>query len=320
MTLFRTHLRWFPIALFCILAQVAVAREWTDKTGKFKFEATLIAFDNDTVVLKVSDKEAMKGHELVSMSRKDLSQEDTDYLESKEAEELTRSPDKAQYWTMVDGTRVIGKAVDFVRKNVSIQRRRGNIYVNDRLYSNLPEIYRKIVPKVIEKYENVKLPETKDLEKWILTLRGAAKTYQCEGVILEFENGDEYAIPFFLFSENDLNALKPSWEQWVAAKEDSEQKRQNSLYMQSQAAAYQQNVQNQLAQQQQLAVAQLQMLAVAAGAVDLWQVYLSPGPGVMGYPINVVVTARDSHQASVEALNRNPGYIVGPIRRLASNR
>lgn len=320
MTLFRTNLRWISVAVLCFVSQFAVAREWTDKTGKYKFEATLIAFDNETIVLKVSDKEAMKGHELVSMSRKDLSKEDLEYLESKEAEDLTRSPNKPQHWTMADGTKVIGKAVDFVRKDVSIQRRRGNIYVNDRLYSNLPEIYRKIVPKVIEKYENVKLPETKDLEKWILTLRGAARTYKCEGVVLEFESGDEYAIPFFLFSEEDLKALKPSWDQWVAAKEDSEQKRQNSLYLQSQAAAYQQNMQNQLARQEQLAVAQLQMLAVASGAVDLWQVYLTPGRGVMGYPINVVVTARDSHQASVEALRQNPGYVVGPIRKLAGNR
>jgi len=121
------------------------------------------------------------------------------------------------------------------------------------------------------------------------------------------ENGDEYAIPFFLFGERELQAIRPSWEQWSAAKSDEDQKRENSLYLQSQASNYQQSIQNQLAVQNQLAIAQLQMLAVSTGTVDLWEVYMYPGQGVMGYPINVVVSARDSSQASYQASARNPG-------------
>ncbi len=192
--------------------------------------------------------------------------------------------------------------------------------MNDRLFDNLPEVYRRIFPKVVEEFEKIKIPEEKDLEKWVLTLRGNSKTFQCEGVILEFENGDEYAIPFFLFSERDLKAIRPSWEQWSAAKSDEEQKREHSLYLQSQASNYQQSVQNQLAMQQQLAVAQLQMLAVSTGAIDLWEVYMYPGQGVMGYPINVVVSARDSSQASYQAAARNPGYVVGPVKKLSRRR
>ena len=185
------------------------------------------------------------------------------------------------------------------------------------MFSNLPEIYRKIFPKVVEEYEKIKLSEEKDLEKWVLTLRGNSKTFNCEGVIMEFENGDEYAIPFFLFAEQDLQAIRPSWAQWSAAKADAEEKREHSLYLQSQAVQFQQNVQNQLAARQQLAVAQLQMLAVSTGATDLWEVYMYPGQGVMGYPISVVVTARDSSQASNQATARNPGYVVGPVKKLS---
>ena len=295
-------------------------KEWSDKSGTYQFEATLVAFDSNTVVLKSSVKEQMNGHELISIPRKDLAEADQEYLNSKEAVETNSQLDKRQSWTMRDGSTVVGKIVDFVRKDVTVQRRRDKIYVNDRLYSNLPEVYQKIFPKVVEEFEKVSLPTNKDLEKWVLTLHGKPKTFQCEGVILEFENGDEYAIPFFLFSERDLKAIRPSWEQWSAEKADEEQKREHSLYLQSQASTYQQNVQNQLAVQQQMAVAQLQLLAVNTGAVDLWEVYMYPAQGVYGYPINVVVTARDSSQASAQAIARNPNYVVGPVKKLSRRR
>lgn len=295
-------------------------KEWTDKSGTYQFGATLLAFDNDTVVLKSTDKERMNGHELISIPRKDLAEADQEYLNSKEAIDANSQLDKRQSWTMRDGSTVVGKIVDFVRKDVTVQRRRDKIYVNDRLFSNLPAVYQKIFPKVVEEFEKVSVPTEKDLEKWVLTLRGKPKTFHCEGVILEFENGDEYAIPFFLFAERDLKAIRPSWEQWSSAKADEDQKREHSLYLQSQASNFQQNVQNQLAAQQQLAVAQLQMLAVNSGAVDLWEVYMYPGEGVYGYPINVVVTARDSSQASAQAVARNPNYVVGPIKKLSRRR
>ncbi len=298
----------------------APKKEWSDKSGTYQFGATLLAFDNDTVVLKSTDKERMNGHELISIPRKDLSEADQEYLNSKEAVDANTQLNKRQGWTMRDGSTVVGKIVDFVRKDVTVQRRRDKIYVNDRLFANLPEVYQKIFPKVVEEFEKVTLPTEKDLEKWVLTLRGKPKTFHCEGVILEFENGDEYAIPFFLFAERDLKAIRPSWEQWSSAKADEDQKREHSLYLQSQASNFQQNVQNQLAAQQQLAIAQLQMLAVNSGAVDLWEVYMYPGEGVYGYPLNVVVTARDSSQASAQAIARNPNYVVGPIKKLSRRR
>ena len=309
-------------ALCILLSQLhfVSAREWSDKSGAYKFEATLVAFNDKTVVLRSSDKQRMNGHELISIPRNELSPADQEYLSSREANELTSQLEKSQNWTMRDGTKVVGKVVDFVRKDVVIQRRRNNVYVNDRLFSNLPEVYQQIVPKVVEEFEKVKLPNEKDLENWILTLRGSAKTYQCEGVILEFENGDEYAVPFFLFAESDLKALRPGWEQWSAAKSAEAEKEEHSLYLQTQASNFQQNIQNQLAVQQQLAIAQIQMLAVSTGAVDLWEVYMYPGQGVMGYPIHVVVTASDSSKASYQAAARNPGYVVGPIKKISNGR
>lgn len=305
--------------LFSQVTQV-YSKEWSDKSGNYKFDATLIAFDDKIVVLKSTDKERMNGHDLISIPRKVLCEADLEYLASKEAAEMTAHLDKSQNWTTRDGAKVVGKIVDFVRKDVTIQRRRGNVYVNDRQYSNLPEIYRRIVLKVVEEFEKVKMADEKDLEKWVLTLRGNPKTFACEGVILEFENGDEYAIPFFLFSESDLKVIRPSWEQWSASKAEADEKKEHSLYLQSQASQYQQNLAMQNAIQQQMQVAQLQMLAVNAGVVDMWEVYMYPGPGVMGYPVNVVVYARDSSQAQFQAVANNPGYVLGPVRKLNRRR
>lgn len=132
----------FISTLFLLLGvQQVFSKEWTDKSGTYKFEATLVAFDDKMVVLKLAEKDKKNGHELISMARADLCAADLEYLSSKEATDLITQLDKTQNWTMRDGSKVVAKIVDFVRKDVTIQRRRSKIYVNDRMFSNLPEVY-----------------------------------------------------------------------------------------------------------------------------------------------------------------------------------
>ena len=50
-------------------------------------------------------------------------------------------------------------------------------------------------------------------------LRGEPRTYTCEGVVLELENGDEYGVPFFFFSEDDLKTLSPGWQRVAGRRE-----------------------------------------------------------------------------------------------------
>jgi len=97
----------------------------------------------------------MNGHELTSVPRADLSPADEEYLNSKEAVELSSRLDARQTWTMRDGTKVVSKIVDFIRKDVTVPRRLGKIYVNDRLFDNLPEVYQRIFPKVVEEFEKM---------------------------------------------------------------------------------------------------------------------------------------------------------------------
>ena len=141
--------------------------------------------------------------------------------------------------------------------------------------------------------------------------------------MFELANGDEYALPFFVFVDEDLKSLQPSWDKWLAAhgqaEETQEQQRQHALYLQSQASAYQQQ-QQQHNEMMQIARLQLQLSAVQTGIVDIWEVYLFPPDGVAAYPMSVVVTAANSDVASRIAMQNNPGYFAGSARKVSSRR
>ena len=62
---------------------------------------------------------------------------------------------------------------------------------------------------------------------------------------------------------------------------------------------------------------QLQMQGYQAGLFDLWEVRLVPGRSVASPPLSVVVPARDSRSAAVEAVRRNPGFTAGPVRKVS---
>jgi hypothetical protein len=295
------------LAIWAGSTALALGRSWTDSTGHYQTEADLIGFNDTLVVLK------NENHQLLAVPIIKLSQEDQTYLRSKEAaDQAQQTSDAVQTWTMASGLKVIGKVVDYARRDVAIQRRRGKIYVNDRMLDNLPEVYQRILPKVVAHFENTEIDDKEALESWVKALRGEAKTFTCEGVILELENGDEYAVPFFLFSEDALSVLRPGWERWLAAERDQAKQQQESFLLQSQAQAYQRD----RLMNQQVAMLQLQMQGYQAGLFDLWQVRLFPGRGAAGPPLSVVVPARDSRSAAAEALRRNPGYVAGPVSKV----
>jgi hypothetical protein len=290
-----------------LVASTATGREWSDSTGKYSVEAEMVAFNEQLVVLKKAD------HSLVAVPLTKLSAKDNEYLRSKEAADLSgQSAAQPQTWTMQSGLKVIGKVVDYGRRDMTIQRRRGRIYVNDRPLSNLPEVYRRMVPKIVAHFENIPLDTPEQFEAWVLRQKGQSRTFTCEGVVLELENGDEYGVPFFFFAPEEMKILQPGWDRWLAAANDKAQQEQHAFLLQSQAQAYQRD---HLASQQ-IAMMQLQMQAYSAGLFDLWEVRLYPRPGVAAAPVTVVVPARDSRTAAFEAAQRNPGFVVGPVARV----
>jgi hypothetical protein len=122
-------------------------------------------------------------------------------------------------------------------------------------------------------------------------------------------------VPFFLFSDKALAALKPGWDEWAAKNATFEQQQESELRLQTQAQGYQdgQYAQSEQTQTNQLLKMQLQLQAYQAGL--LWEVMLYPNPGTGGWPLHVVVPGHDSRQAGMNALAQNPGYSVGPIAK-----
>jgi len=305
----RTSYTLLALAAWCVLSVAAIGREWTDSTGNYKVEATFVAANDTTVVLKKDN------HELVAVPIDKLSKADQQYLQSKEAtDSARRSADQLQTWTMASGMKIVGRVVNYGRKDVTIQRRRAKIYVNDRLLDNLPEIYQQLVPKIVSHYENTPIDGRKGLEQWVLKLKADPRTYAVDGVVMELENGDEYGIPLFLFSDEALKIISPGFDRWAAAAQDKARRDQEAFLLQSEAQAYQQDQKA----NQQIQMMQLQMQGYQAGLFDLWQVCMTPRTANNGAPMCVVVPARNSRDASDEALRRNPGYILsGPIAKVS---
>jgi hypothetical protein len=295
------------ILLLSLLATQAISREWTDSTGKYSTEAALLAFNDKLAVLE------KQNHQLVAVRIEKLSKQDQDYLKSKDAAAtLQEAGGRYNTWTMKSGLKVIGRVVDYGRKNVTIQRRRGKIYVNDRLFDNLPEVCRRMLPGIVAHFEKIDVPDQKAFEAWVVKQMGEPRTFTCDGVSIELENGDEYGVPFFLFSQDDLAILEPGWKRWLAADQDREKKQHEAFLVEAQAQAYKQDQKN----TQQIALMQLQMQAYDAGLFDLWEVQLLPGPSMNRSPMVVVMPARDSRSAAMEAVQRNPGYTAGAVVRL----
>ena len=296
------------LMLFCgYSAAEAAVREWTDKSGAFSLEAELVDFDSDQVVLKKPD-----GH-LVAVPIADLSKADQEHLKSDEAQKmLDPSSDKSQTWTLQDGTKLAGRVVDYARKSFTIERRRGKVYVDERLLSNLPQMYRHMVPKIVAHYEKTPIENDREFQAWVLQQRGQPREFTTEGIMLETESGDEYAIPFFFFSEADQAVLKPGFDHWLAMHKDDARQDQLALHLESLAQTYQQDRK----MNQQVAMMQLAFSAAQTGIADFWEVQLLPKRGATGSPMSVVVMARGSAQATTLALEKNPNYVAGIAKKL----
>ena len=193
------------IIVLGLVASAQAAREWSDASGNYRIKADLVARNDSMIVLEKGNKE------LIGIEIKQLSKKDQEYLATLEGVE--KKEDAAhQTWTLRSGLQVRGAAVDYTQRKVVIRRRRGSIYVNDKRYENLPGVYRRMLPMIVSHFEDVNLETEKQFRDWVRGLKGATKTYTCDGVMLELENGDLYAVPFFFFSEQDRKVLEPGWE------------------------------------------------------------------------------------------------------------
>jgi hypothetical protein len=291
---------------------VANARVWTDSTGRYSIEADLIAFNNKVVILQRAD------HELGQVPVEKLSPADREYLKTKVASEATQKVTGAmQTWQLRNGLKLVGRVVGYARKQLTVQRRRGKIYVNDRSFDNLPEVYQAVIPKIVAQQEKLTRDDKQALEDWLVTQKGQPRSFTIDGALVELESGDEYVVPFSFFSAGHLALLQPGWQQWLAAhtrQQMDEQSRQEFLVQSLMAARYRD-------EQIQREVAQMQLnQAVLLGNTQIWEVSLYPARGTAGPPLWVVMPGINSGEATRAALAQHPGYVAGPVRKIAGYR
>lgn len=300
------------IALFAVVlllgASVSQAemRQWSDATGRFEVEAELIAASHTTVVLQNKDKE------LSAVEIQQLSEADQEYIANWQEAQETADPRAPSVWTMQRGLQVKGWAIAYARREVTLQRHRGKLYVNDRRFDNLPTIYQRMIPRMVGHFEHEEIETTDDLMAWARKQKAAPRTFTVDGVMLELENGDRYLVPFFFFSAKDMQVLEPGWQRWLAQEEEAAAREQENFLLRAQAEAYHRNQQT----HQQMTQLNLQLLAVDAGLVDLWKVALVPRQGTGLMPATVIVPARNSRDAAHAAQAAHPQYTIGPIARV----
>ena len=309
-------LTWLMVA--CLpLAASAQSRIWTDASRNFNFGAELMGYNAEHVILQRGNKE------LVTVPLAQLSEDDRKFLESKEAAEITqRRADSQQTWTLANGLKVIGRVVDFVQSEITVQKKRGRVYVDDRPLRNLPPVQQRIILRLASHIEQKTFEDETGLEQF---LNNQPRTYALEGVVFEHENGDEYGVPFFFFNEQDRAMLEAGYERWKAAhaKADAEEAAQaaqsakdyESLKLQAAADSY---LQDQEANRD-IKMLELSLLATAAGVTDMWEVQIFPNLGVVDYPRTVIVPGRNSQDARVAVAERYPNYSIGAIAKINRN-
>ena len=300
--------------LFAVIVAVtcttSLGREWRDASGSYEVVADMVAHDETMVVLERADKE------LVSIAISQLSKADQDYVKEQAAKDQNANSD-LQEWTLTNGLKVRAAVVEYGQREINVRRRFGKVYANDKPFDNLPGVYKRMLPRIISHFEKgIDLQTEKELKKWAEGLRGKAKTYTVDGVMLRLENGDIYGVPFFFFSKQDLKVLQPGWDQWLALKNDNEQREQQSLYLRARSTA----VQRQRSTDRRIAMLQLHLQGYDAGLFDLWEVAMYPPPNVRGIPVRVVVPGRNNQQAAANAIAKYPNYRVGAIAKVERRR
>lgn len=291
-------------------------RKWTDASGHYEFEGKMIARDDHRVVIEKKDKS------LISVELTQLSKKDIEYLETNKEKHFDVK-NEIQEWHLENGVTIKGAVVEYGSRIVELRKRRGKIYANDKLFSNLPDLYQQIIPQLVARAEKIDLSKKFHTETWKKKLKTAPKKYQAEGVMLEVENGDLYTIPLFMFTGRDRRILEPGLDSWIKSHPDAHVERDvHSLNMRARAlvnkgqkskrsgnttsasgsgSSSESRIKKKPDAEEELrrvARLQLQLQAYDAGLFDLWEVTLRAPNGEWR---SVIVPGRNSAQAQRNA-------------------
>jgi len=305
------------ILLCCVAAtglDVCHGREWTDASDQYSWQAELFAASKQIAVLR--DR---KG-ELQAVQVSELSQADKQFVEAYLREESSSVSKGIHTWTMKSGLKVKGTVLGYKSGPVEIENRSGVAYVNRKRFRGIDPVYQAMVVKLVAASEDDSVKSVDDFKAWVRTLRREKRMIQVDGVLMKLKGGDEYAVPLFLFSPPDRKMLETGWQQWSAEEATKQQKAQEDTLLRAEAQEYQEIQRRKEATDQEnrrIQMMQLGLLAVDAGVTSLWEVQMAPGRGVYGRPMKVVVPANDSQAAQRAAMQKHPGYLVGPVRQIS---
>ena len=291
----------------------AERREWSDATGRYKWEAELFTASSDTAVLRNrrGQLQAVRIEELSEGDQKHVKE----YLDKLEAPTGT----DMQTWTSRKGFKVRGRVLGYKSGPVEIEFRNGDVVVNDKRYREIDSVYKAMLPQLVAEADDSTVEDEDDFRLWARRLRGKSQTIQVDGVLMRFENGDEYALPLFIFSEQDRRVLETGWQTWANEETTRVERQREDLLIRAEAEDYQRRQDQEAAENRQIQMMQMALLATQAGVTNLWEVLLTP-PGGRGRSFTVIVPAINSSAAANAALQKYPGYIVSGARQASRGR
>jgi len=297
--------------IVCLSAASSLGREWTDASGRHSWKAEILAANEQVIVLQ-----ERKG-DLHAVQVSELSAADQQFVADYLSEPDSKVNRNMHSWTMQSGLKVKAEVLGYKSGPVEISYRNGTPYVNRKRFARIDQVYQTMLPKLVAATDDSSVQSVDDFKAWAKKLRREKRTIQVDGVLMQLESGDEYAVPLFLFSEPDRRALENGWEQWSADESTREQKEREDLLLRAEADEYQRSRQQEDNKRNQIQMMQLGLLAVDAGLTSIWEVTLMPGRSMNGRPQRVVVPANDSRAAIQTALSKYPGYVAGPARQLS---
>ena len=287
-------------------------REWNDASGRFLVRGEYFASNDDTVVVR------RRNGTLVGVELKDLSEAEQEFVKERKAAIESSEPrpeaiEQYQTWKSRNGFEVKGRIVAFGQREVELRRMAGLVMVSGTAFSRLPPFSQVTAIQIVAEFDDPSVKTEADLNRWAATLGAESRKYTVEGVLLKLEDGTELPVPFFMFSEEDLYALRPGYEQWKDAKSSEESRTREDFLLQLQAEEHNRG----RMESRQIEMMKLNLLAASAGVTTIWEVFLVPPPGVFARPLSVAVPARDSLQAQQMALAQFPGFRINATRSLS---
>jgi hypothetical protein len=287
-------------------------REWNDVSGRFVARGEYFAANDNTVVVR------RRNGTLVGIELEDLSVADQQFVKERRAAIESAEPqpdalDQYQTWKSRSGFEVKGKIVAFGQRDVEFRRMQGLVMVNGTAFTRLPPFSQITAIQIVAEFDDPSVKTEADLSRWAAKLGAESRKYTVEGVLLKLEDGTELPVPFFMFSEEDLYALRPGYEQWKDTKSSEESRTREDFLLQLQAEEHNRG----RMESRQIEMMKLNLMAAATGVTTIWEVFLVPPPGVFARPLSIVVPARDSLQAQQIALAQYPGFRIHATRSLS---